>query len=79
VILLSRVIGRLASDGAPPWRDSLAWPVGMAVAGVALWGWHWGNTSRRLASDSVAEQTSTVRRTYLLAVLVAAVVRAGCS
>jgi hypothetical protein len=72
-LLIDAALGgnRTIGDG---WRLELAQYLPWAVLGFAIWAWNWAKLQRRLAADPVGEAGSTVRRTYLLIAVAAAVV-----
>jgi hypothetical protein len=71
-MLIGEGIQQLAGEDG--WRRDAGWPLGLLVAGGALWGWYWLQTRTRLAADPEAEQAATSRRAYLLLALGGAVV-----
>jgi hypothetical protein len=56
------------------WRLELAQYLPWAMLGFVAWAWNWAKLQRRHFTDPVGEAGSTVRRTYLLIVVAAAVV-----
>jgi len=48
-----------------PWTFELARWLPMAVAGLAVWAWHWSRVLARHRSDPDGEAASTIRRAFL--------------
>jgi hypothetical protein len=72
-LLLDSALGgnRVVGDG---WRLELAQYLPWSVLGFIIWAWNWAKLQRRHAVDPAGEAGSTVRRSYLLIVVAAAVV-----
>jgi hypothetical protein len=72
-LLVDAALGgnRTIGDG---WRLELAQYLPWSVLGFVVWAWNWAKLQRRHAADPVGEAGSTVRRSYLLIVVAAAVV-----
>jgi hypothetical protein len=62
---------RIIGDG---WRLELAQYLPLSMLGFVVWAWNWAHLQRRHAADPAGEAGSTVRRSYLLIVVAAAVV-----
>ncbi|MEW5991587.1 MAG: DUF5671 domain-containing protein [Chloroflexota bacterium] len=62
-----------------PWTFELARWLPMAVAGVAVWAWHWSGVLERRRRDPEGEANSTIRRGFLYLTLAGGVVAALAS
>ncbi|HEX9635593.1 MAG TPA: DUF5671 domain-containing protein [Candidatus Limnocylindria bacterium] len=71
-LLVDAALGgnRTIGDG---WRLELAQYLPWSVLGFVAWAWNWAKLQRRHAADPVGEAGSTVRRSYLLIVVAAAI------
>jgi hypothetical protein len=72
-LLVDAVLGGNRTVG-DAWRLELAQYLPWSVLGFMAWAWNWAKLQRRQTADRVGEAGSTVRRSYLLVVVAAAVV-----
>ncbi|MGH2456617.1 MAG: DUF5671 domain-containing protein [Candidatus Limnocylindria bacterium] len=71
--LVDVALGGSRAGGGDFWRVELSMYLAAGTIGFVAWAWSWARLQRRHAADALQEAGSTVRRSYLLIVLAAAV------